>query len=457
VRFDDSTTGTPGPTPSDGPTSTRRLSARTWSSRLGATRADAPVPAAERRLCATDQLSLNPADSGSTSQRGRSDGAYPFATSERGGLPEPDGALGGGYQGPVLGSRHLLTGGRGRTRDGRARQPRGGPPDAGAHELRGVRAGPRAPRLARVPDAGGRVERTAATRPPCPAALPCASARATTRPRCGRARAWDQGAELPRVDGESFFAKGNPDLDPSGDDVRLGSSTRSSQPAGPWSPFSTRLPDQIAYTVVDLEHLRGHVREPRPDPAQGWRSRSEARPPACSCSASTPSSTGDRREPSDFEPRVREASRLLRRPRHQGSITRRSSASGAERRATLVRVGERRQRLRRIGLTRAERTPASTRGCACAWRTVEACVVAENLLEVSYQEVLGYPLLGAPAVASACPGGPPLRTRGLRGGSPRGPSPGRDRRPAAPRRLGSTITADRARSWRRCARSLLAR
>jgi outer membrane receptor protein involved in Fe transport len=100
--------------------------------------------------------------------------------------------------------------------------------------------------------------------------------------------------------------------------------------------------------------------------------------------------------PSGFDPVYAAGQPLLRRPRHQGSVSAQLGFPRWSAGATLVRVGERADSdFVGLGLTRA---PAYTRLDARARARlagpVEAFLVAENLLDAQYQEVLGYPALG---------------------------------------------------------------
>ena len=96
----------------------------------------------------TDQLSLDPADSGCyTPEWQGQPGCLPdVRLPEPQRLPEPDGPARRRVPGgPVArGTAPADGGGRARARDGRARQPRRGAAAAGAHQRRRLRAGPRA-------------------------------------------------------------------------------------------------------------------------------------------------------------------------------------------------------------------------------------------------------------------------------------------------------------------------
>jgi outer membrane receptor protein involved in Fe transport len=100
--------------------------------------------------------------------------------------------------------------------------------------------------------------------------------------------------------------------------------------------------------------------------------------------------------PSGFDPVYAVGQPLLRRPRHQGSLTAQVGFPRGSAAATLVRVGERADSdFVGLGLTRAAPyTRLDVRARVRVAGPVEAFVVAENLLDAEYQEVLGYPALG---------------------------------------------------------------
>ena len=198
VRFDDSTTGTPGPTAFGRPD----LDASFEREDLVVS---ASVRRAEARLAQqlnvgyarTDQLSRNPEDSGCyvPEWEGQA-GAFPICDfPNEAGFQNQTSRLAAGYQADVsLGTRHLLTTGAEVEHETGALGNRAEELlHAGAHELRRLPAGPRAARRARVPDAwAGASRETAATaRTPCRGPpSPCACATATTPRPCGRAPAW---------------------------------------------------------------------------------------------------------------------------------------------------------------------------------------------------------------------------------------------------------------------------
>ena len=87
---------------------------------------------------------------------------------------------------------------------------------------------------------------------------------------------------------------------------------------------------------------------------------------------------------------------LLHLPKHQGSFSAQLSFPRWSAGATLVRVGERADSdFVGLSLTRSEAyTRLDARLRVRVAGGVEAFVMAENLLDAEYQEVLGYPALG---------------------------------------------------------------
>jgi vitamin B12 transporter len=201
--------------------------------------------------------------------------------------------------------------------------------------------------------------------------------------------------------GESFFAKGNPDLDPersttfdAGVEQRLfGSRLRASVTA-----FHNEYQDQIAYTVVDFDTFEGSYVNLARTRAQGIEVALEARPITSLhlFGQYTYLDSEILESPSDFDPVYAVGEPLLRRPRHQGSLSAQLSFARWSAGATLVRVGERADSdFVGLGLTRsAAYTRLDARLRVRVAGPVEAFVMAENLLDAEYQEVLGYPALG---------------------------------------------------------------
>ena len=202
--------------------------------------------------------------------------------------------------------------------------------------------------------------------------------------------------------GESFFAKGNPDLDPErsttfdlGVEQRLfGSRLRASVTA-----FHHDYRDQIAYTVVDFDTFEGTYVNLAQHPGAGRRGRARgaADRRRCSSSASTRTSTArssraratsTRSTPSASRccagPGTRARSRPSCRSR-AGARGRRSCGWASGPTATSSASASR-------GTTAYTRLDARLRVRVAG--PVEAFVVGENLLDAEYQEVLGYPALG---------------------------------------------------------------
>jgi vitamin B12 transporter len=409
VRLEDSTSGTPGPTAFGRPdldasferddvvasTSLRRAGAR-LSQQLNA------------GYARTNQLSLDPLDSGAWVPEWQGvTGAYPISDiPNAAGFQNRTARLAGGYQADLsLGTRHLLTAGAevehetgalGNRAEELLRPER---TNFGAYVQDRVLLGRRA-----YLTAGGRVERNgsygthAVPRVALAVRLRDGTDATTLRASAG------MGVKEPSFlesYGESFFAKGNPDLDPErsttfdlGLEQRLlGNRLRASVTA-----FHHDYRDQIAYTIVDYSTFQGTYVNLARTRARGVEAAVEARPePYLHLLGQYTYLDGKILEsPSGFDPVYAVGQPLLRRPRHQGSVTAQLSFPRWSAGATCVRVGERADSdFVGLGLTRAPAyTRVDARLRARVAGPVEAFLVAENLLGAEYQEVLGYPALG---------------------------------------------------------------
>jgi outer membrane cobalamin receptor len=201
--------------------------------------------------------------------------------------------------------------------------------------------------------------------------------------------------------GISFFARGNPDLDPersrtwdAGLEQRLfGSRLRVQATA-----FHHEYLDQIAFQIVDFETFQGTYVNLGRSRARGVEVSVEAAP-ADGVSLGGQYTLNDgvvRASTSAFDPVFAEGEALLRRPRHQGALhahARRGRFGGG---ATLTLVGARVDSdFLGLGLTRNDGyARLDARVQAGLGRGLEAFAVAENLLDREYMEVLGYPALG---------------------------------------------------------------
>jgi len=409
VRFDDGATGTPGPT-------------AFGSADLDASfeREDLVVSAALRRAhprvsqqlsvgyARTAQLSLNPFDSGCwVPEWEGQEASFPscdFPNAE--GFQNRTDRLAVSYQADAsVGARHLLTAGAelehetgelGNRSEDLLRPTR---TSYGAYVQDRVLVGSRA-----YLTLGGRVERNGSygTRVVPRAALAVrlrGGENATTlRTSAG------MGIKEPSFFesyGESFFARGNPDLDPErsttldlGIEQRLlGSRLRASA-----SVFHHDYRDQIAYTLVDPRTFEGSYVNLAHTRARGLELVLEARPASeLQILGQYTFLDGEILEsPSDFDPVYAVGRPLLRRPRHQGSLAAQLSFPRWSAGVTLARVGERADS-DFVGLGLVS-NPAYTRLDARLRVRVagplEAFVVGDNLLDEEYHEALGYPALG---------------------------------------------------------------
>ena len=409
VRFDDGTTGTPGPTAFGRPD----LDASFEREDLVAS---ASVRRAEARLsqqlsvgyARTHQLSLNPVDSGPwVPEWNGTTGAFPlFDFPNEAGFQNRTARIAAGYQADLsLGARHLLTAG------GEVEHETGALGDRAEELLRPERTNSGAYVQDRVLlgrraylTVGGRVERNGSygthAVPRAALAVRLRDGEDATTLRASAGMGIKEPSFLESY-GESFFAKGNPDLDPErsttfdvGIEQRLfGSRLRASVTA-----FHHDYRDQIAYTVVDWNTYEGTYVNLARTRARGIEVALEARPEShLHLLGQYTYLDGEILEsPSDFDPVYAEGEPLLRRPKHQGSLSAQVSFPRGSAGATLVRVGERADSdFVGLGLTRAEPyTRLDARLRIRLAGPVEAFVVAENVLDAEDQEVLGYPALG---------------------------------------------------------------
>lgn len=201
--------------------------------------------------------------------------------------------------------------------------------------------------------------------------------------------------------GLSFFARGNPDLEPERSatfDVGFEQRFLDDRLRAEAVYFHHDYRDQIAFSLVDPTTFQGTYVNLGKTRAQGLELVVEAAPrKAVSLSAAYTFTDGEVLvSASDFDPVYAAGEPLLRRPRHQGSFTARLGGERLSAALTVVAVGERADSdFQFIGLTHNEgyaRVDARARGRIA--RGIEAFVVAENLLDRHYQEALGYPALG---------------------------------------------------------------
>jgi vitamin B12 transporter len=409
IRYDDSGVGTPGPSAYGRPdldASFERQDTLISASLSHSRRRDT------HRLsfghARTDQLSLNPIDSGCyvPEWEGQS-GAFPVCDfPSPGGFQNQTSRRFAGYQADLsLGARHLLsagadaeheTGELGNRTENLLRPRR---TNFGVYVQDRVILGRRA-----YLTLGGRVERNgsygtkAVPRAALAVRLREGENATTLRTSAG------MGIKAPsflEAYGESFFAKGNPDLAPERSrtaDLGLEQRLFGGRLRAVVTAFHQDYRDQIAYTVVDFDTFEGTYVNLSRTRAQGLEVELDARPrPWLGLLGQytfTDSTILD--SPNDFSPIYAVGEPLLRRPRHQASLTARLRFPRWSAGATVVRVGERADSdFVGLGLTRnAAYTRFDARVHVRVTGALEAWVVGENLTDVTYQEVLGFPALG---------------------------------------------------------------
>jgi vitamin B12 transporter len=358
-------------------------------------------------VATTDQLSLDPVDSGCyTPTDGTVTGAFPFCD-----FPDPDGFQNDttrasfGYQLEAqVGSRHLLAAGVDVERETGELGDRGGDLLSPSRTNGGVYVQDRVVLGQRLfLTVGGRLEHNDSfgwkAVPRASLALRLGQAQATILRASG-------GAGIKEPDfyqsfGQSFFAKGNPDLKPErsvtfdfGIEQRLLDSRLRTEA----TYFHHEYKDQIAYAILDFSTFEATYVNLGKTRAQGLELKAEAVPtPLLSLFAAYTLTDGEVLvSSSDFDPVYAAGQSLLRRPKHQGSFTLQLGTDRLSGAFTVVAVGERADSdFLGMGLTRNEgytRVDARVRGRVT--RGLEAFVVAENLFDEEYQEALGYPALG---------------------------------------------------------------
>jgi vitamin B12 transporter len=409
ARYDDSGVGTPGPSAYGRPD--LDASFEREDTLISASVDHSPGRSAHRLslgLARTDQLSLNPVDSGCYVPEWQGQqGAFPICD-----FPNPDGfqnrtsRLFAGYKADLpLGTRHLFsagvdaereTGELGNRAEVLLRPER---TNFGIYLQDRVILGRRA-----YLTLGGRVERNgsygtkAVPRAALAVRLQEGEDATTLRASAG------MGIKAPsflEAYGESFFAKGNPDLDPEQSrtaDLGLEQRLFGSRLRAVVTAFHQDYRDQIAYTVVDFDTFEGTYVNLGRTRARGLEVELDARPRTWLGLLGQYTFTDSEilESPSDFSPIYAVGEPLLRRPRHQASLTAELRLSRGSAGATVVHVGERADSdFVGLGLTRnAAYTRLDARVHLRIVGPLEAWVVGENLTDATYQEVLGFPALG---------------------------------------------------------------
>jgi outer membrane cobalamin receptor len=415
LRLDDATVGTPGPTAFGRPDLDASFDRRDATGGLRLRRSSASLThQLQLGYARTHQLSRNPEDSGSWLPEYHGlVGAYELSD-----YPDPAGfqnetaRLSAGYQvDATLGSRHLVTAGAeaehetgeiGNRAEELLRPTR---TNGGVYLQDRVLLGARA-----YLTVGGRVERNGSygthAVPRAALAVRVRGGEDATTLRASAGLGIKEPSFLESY-GESFFAKGNPDLEPERSrtfDVGLEQRLLGSRLRAAVTYFHHEYRDQIAYTVLDYSTFEGTYVNLARTRSQGLETSLEARPVAgLQVLAQYTFQDGEILEsPSGFDNVYAVGRPLLRRPRHQGSVSAAYAFGRGSLGATLVRVGRRTDSdFVGIGLGQGEEpyyNPGYTRFDLRARVRVtgplEAFVVAENLFDATYEAVVGYPALG---------------------------------------------------------------
>jgi vitamin B12 transporter len=357
---------------------------------------------------ATDQLSVNPEDSGAyVPQYGDAVGAFEISD-----FPDPLGfqndtvRYSAGYQAEVeAGPRNVLTGGIDVEHETGDVGSRGGEILSPTRTNVGFYAQDRIVLGDRVfVTAGGRVEHndsfgTAVVPRVAVAVRARGGVDATTLRASGGA-----GIKEPsflETFGTSSFAQGNPDLEPERSrtyDLGVEQRLLSGRLRAEATFFHHEYLDQIAFTVVDFDTFQGTYVNLGRTQAQGLEVSLEAAPSTVFHVRADYTLTDGEIEvsASDFDPVYAVGEPLLRRPKHQASFSVRGGPERLNAGVTLVLVGRRADSdFSGIGLRENEGyARLDARARARLFGGLEAFVAAENLLDREYQEVLGYPALG---------------------------------------------------------------
>jgi vitamin B12 transporter len=199
----------------------------------------------------------------------------------------------------------------------------------------------------------------------------------------------------------SQFTAGNPDLAPERSrtfDVGLERRLFSGRLRLEATAFHHDYLDQIAFTVVDFTTFQGRYVNIGRTRARGLELAAQAAPRSgVRLLAQYTLLDGEVRvSPSEFDPLYAVGRPLVRRPRHQGSVTASAGNARASMGATLVAVGRRADSdfagldlMDNPGYTRLD-----VRGRVRVAAGLAAFVVGENVTDRQYQEALGYPALG---------------------------------------------------------------
>ncbi|HET7293219.1 MAG TPA: TonB-dependent receptor [Vicinamibacteria bacterium] len=408
VRAFDSSLGTPGQTAYGRPDLDASFERRDVASGLEV-RAGRGSASHLLRLgfATTDQLSLNPEDSGAyVPSDGEREGVftvYDFASPD--GFRNDTTRLSAGYQLEAqLGGRHLVTAGAELERE---TGTLGAPTDllepvrtnVGAYAQDRVVIGRRA-----YLTLGGRVERNGSygTRavPRAALALRLRDGRDATTLRTS-AGAGIKEPDLFQSYGASFFAQGNPDLEPERSrtfDLGIEQRLLAGRLRAEATAYHHEYRDQIAYQVVDFTTFEGTYVNLGRTRARGLELGLEAAPsPHVTLSAEYTWLDGEILESGNaFDPVYAEGRSLLRRPEHSGSLGAFGRAGRFSGGVNLFLVGRRADSdFLGLGLTENPgyaRLDARVR--VDLGRGFEALLVGENLADRRYQEALGYPALG---------------------------------------------------------------
>ncbi len=200
--------------------------------------------------------------------------------------------------------------------------------------------------------------------------------------------------------GVSYYARGNPDLAPERSrsfDLGVEQHLLDGRLRLQASFFHQEYRDQVTYTVTDPTTFQGSYVNLGKSRARGMEASAEAAPsPWLGLRAEYTYLEGEILESESSDPVMAEGAPLLRRPKHQASLAVRLGGPRVSGGAHLFYVGRRADSdFLGLGLTEnGSYVRLDARLRVRLHRRLDVFAAGENLLDEDYQEVLGYPALG---------------------------------------------------------------
>jgi outer membrane receptor protein involved in Fe transport len=406
LRVDDSTVGTPGPTAYGRPDLDASFDATNIAAGATFRRAGTTVVHEARASFAqSDQLTSNPLDSGSFVPTWEGvEAPFPYSDfADPAGFQNDTTRSSFGYQAEIrAGRRNLLTAGADLEHESGALGSRSGPLMEPTRTNVGFFAQDRFVLGGLFATLGARVEHNESfgtkVVPRLALAYRARGGEDATTLR-GSAGAGIKEPDFYQSFSDSPFALGNPDLEPEKSrtfDLGIDQRLFHGRAQATLTYFHQDYRDQIAYEY-DFASGTGTYINLGESRAQGLEAAVAAVPvPRLTVSAEYTYLDGEIQASNSLSPVYAVGEPLLRRPKHQGSVSARYGDERFSIGASVISVGERADSdFVGLGLTRNEAyTRVDARVHARIARGFSAFLVAENLFDAEYQEVLGYPALG---------------------------------------------------------------